>query len=142
MKNTIKQIEAVILFVLALPLTSVAQDQLGVGLVGPVEANQVAKVTLKSAKSYENPFMEVALDAVVNQPDGKQVKVPMYWDGDEDWKLRYASPQTGVHTFLTTCSDVSNTGLHGIEGKIEVTPYKGGNPLLRHGPIRVSQNKL
>ena len=141
MKNTIKQIEAVILFVLALPLTSVAQDQSGVRLTGSVEANGVAEVTLKSAKSYENPFMEVALDAVVNQPDGKQVKVPMYWDGDEDWKLRYASPQTGVHTFLTTCSDVSNTGLHGIEGKIEVTPYKGGNPLLRHGPIRVSQNK-
>ncbi len=36
-----------------------------------VQANRVAQVTLKSSKTYANPFMEGDLDAIVTQPDGK-----------------------------------------------------------------------
>jgi hypothetical protein len=31
--------------------------------------------------------------------------------------------------------------LHGQEGILEVTPYEGENPLLRHGPLRISDNR-
>ena len=105
-----------------------------------VEANRVTQVTLTSSKAYNNPFMEVELDAVVTQPDGKELRVPMFWAGGKRWCLRYASNVTGLHTFRTECSDKTNAKLRYAEGKIKVVPYKGNNELCRHGPIQVSKN--
>ncbi|MCM4174011.1 DUF4038 domain-containing protein [Arenibacter sp. TNZ] len=106
-----------------------------------VEANLVAEVTLISVKTYTNPFTDVALSAVVTQPNGKMLKVPMFWAGDEQWSLRYASDILGEHTFKTECSDTKNKKLHGIKGKITVTSYNGNNPLYQHGPIRIASDK-
>jgi len=105
-----------------------------------VQANRVAEVTLHSAKTYQNPFVDIELDAVVTQPDGKKLRVPMFWAGGSRWCLRYASNVTGLHTFRTECSDTTNPKLHGVEGNIQVKPYTGKNPLYHHGPIHVSKN--
>ena len=40
-----------------------------------VQANRVAQVTLKSSKTYNNPFVEVEPDAVVTRPDGNEMRV-------------------------------------------------------------------
>jgi hypothetical protein len=107
-----------------------------------VEANRVKEISLFSAKDYSNPFMEVELDAVVTRPDGKQLRVPAFWAGGKDWKFRYASEQTGTHAWRTEVKkDASDAGLHGITGTIEVTSATGDNPLYKHGPLRVSENK-
>jgi hypothetical protein len=106
-----------------------------------VEANQVKEIPLVSSKPYANPFMEVELDAVVTRPDGKQLRVPAFWAGGNDWKFRYASELTGTHSWKTACKDASNSGLHGISGTIEVVPSTSDNPLYKHGPVRVSENK-
>jgi hypothetical protein len=105
-----------------------------------VEANQVMEVSLVSSKPYANPFMEVELDAVVTRPDGKQLRVPAFWAGGNDWKFRYASELTGIHSWKTECKDATNTGLNGVSGKIEVVPSTSDNPLYKHGPVRVSEN--
>jgi hypothetical protein len=104
-----------------------------------VEANQVKEISLVSSKPYANPFMEVELDAVVTRPDGKQLRVPAFWAGGNDWKFRYASELTGTHSWKTECKDAKNTGLHGISGIIEVIPSTSDNPLYKHGPVRVSR---
>ncbi len=106
-----------------------------------IQANRVAEITLDSAITYENPFVDIELDAVVTQPDGKRLRIPMFWAGGNRWCLRYASNAAGLHTFRTECSDTANATLHGIEGKIEVVSYRGQNPLYRHGPIQVAEDK-
>jgi hypothetical protein len=106
-----------------------------------VEANRIAEMALVSAKMYKNPFVEIELNAVVTQPDGTKLTVPMFWAGGNRWCLRYASSVAGVHTFRTECSDNTNAKLHGVEGKIEVTAYKGQNHLYRHGQIRVAKDQ-
>ena len=103
-------------------------------------ANCVAEVSLTSGKTYQNPFMEVSLDAIVTAPDGQQFKVPAFWAGGREWKFRYASGQPGIYSYRTACSDTENSKLHGVEGKIEIVPYNGGSPLYRHGPIRVAND--
>ena len=115
--------------------------ELAAEAVQKVEANRVAEVALVSGKTYKNPFVEIELNAVVTQPDGNKLRVPMFWAGGNRWCLRYASTTVGVHTFRTECSDNTNAKLHGVEGKIEVAAYKGENPLYRHGPIRVAKDK-
>ncbi len=106
-----------------------------------VEANQVAEVALVSGKAYANPFLDAELDVVVTQPDGTQLRVPGFWAGDSDWRFRYASNQTGVHTWRTECSDTTDTGLHGATGSITVTASTSTNPLFLHGPVRVAADQ-
>ncbi len=114
--------------------------ELAAEAVQKVEANRVAEVVLVSGKTYKNPFVEIELNAVVTQPDGNKLRVPMFWAGGNRWCLRYASTTVGVHTFRTECSDNTNAKLHGVEGKIKVSAYKGKNSLYRHGQLKVSEN--
>ena len=106
-----------------------------------VQANCVTEVTLTTERTYPNPFMEITLDALITAPDGRQFKVPAFWAGGNAWRFRYASGSIGTHTYRTECSDTTNSRLHGVEGKIEVVPYAGDNPLYRHGPIRVARDQ-
>ena len=121
----------------ALLLTSLAT--LRAAEVARTEANRVKEVSLVSAKTYANPFTEVTLDAVVTGPDGTQLRVPAFWAGGNDWRFRYASGQLGSHSWRTACSDAGNPGLHGVTGTIVVVPYKGTNPLYRHGPVGIAK---
>ena len=106
-----------------------------------VEANCLAEIACLSEKTYENPFVEVELDAIITGPDQAQVRVPAFWAGGNRWCFRYASSVPGVYAWKLDCSDVSNSGLHGKVGKIEVIPYRAMNVLYRHGPIRVAKDR-
>ena len=105
-----------------------------------VEANCVTEVALTADVSCSNPFKEITLDAIVTTPGGQRMKVPAFWSGGNEWRFRYASGALGIHTFRTECPDSSGAKLHGVEGIIEVVPYRGENPLYRHSPIRVAKD--
>jgi len=103
--------------------------------------NCVVEWSFSSKKEYTDPFNEVELSAVFVEPDGVEKVVPAFWAGGNFWCTRYASHKVGRHHFHTICSDKSNSDLHDQEGIVEVIPYKGENPLLKHGPLRVSQDR-
>ena len=94
-----------------------------------------------SGRAYADPFNEIEVDAVFTGPDGEEQRVPAFWAGENVWRVRYASPKVGVHTYRTECTDASNADLHGQAGELEVQPYGGDNPLLKHGPLRVSGSR-
>lgn len=110
----------------------------GAGLTVTTQANCVAEVTLTSDRTYPNPFHDAIVDSVVTAPDGRSFRVPAFWAGGNRWRFRYASGSVGMHSYRTECSDTANPRLQGVEGKIEVIPYRGENRLYRHGPIRVA----
>lgn len=94
-----------------------------------------------SAETYVAPSNEIELDAVFTDPDGQEKRVPAFWGGGNVWRVRYASPKLGRHRYRTECTDAGNRDLHGQEGELEVQPYQGDNPLLKHGPLRVCQSR-
>ncbi len=106
-----------------------------------IEANRMAEVSFTSAKDYADPFNHVTLDAVFTTPDGRLLRMPAFWAGAGSWRVRYASPVVGRHTYRTECSDTANAALHGVSGEIEVRPYGGDNPLFRHGPARIADDR-
>jgi hypothetical protein len=106
-----------------------------------VKQNHVREWTFTSGRGYDDPFNNVELNALFTMPDGAQRLVPAFWAGRNTWGVRYASPQPGVHRYRTICSDEGNSDLHGQEGAVEVVPYDGSNPLLRHGPLRVAADR-
>lgn len=105
-----------------------------------VEANRMVEFTFESVTTYQDPFNEVTLDAVFTDPAGVRRRVPAFWAGGATWRVRYASPVTGVHRFQTECSDTRNAGLHGVRGEVTITTYTGDNPLFHHGPVRVADD--
>jgi hypothetical protein len=101
-----------------------------------VEANRAAEVRLEARNRHDDPFNELAVDAVFTDPRGKVLRVPAFWAGGTAWKVRYSSPVAGLLRFRTEASDAADGGLHGVEGTVEVVPYGGSNPLFIHGGPR------
>ena len=103
--------------------------------------NQTAEWSFASSKAYNDPFNELELSARFIHEGGEEKLVPASWTGGKNWRVRFSSPLTGRWRFQTVCSDASDAGLHGRAGDFTVTPYKGGNPLYRHGPIQIAADK-
>ena len=47
------------------------------------------EIELKSAKTYENPFEDVDIEAVFTLGN-KTITFPGFWDGGEVWRARFA----------------------------------------------------
>lgn len=94
-----------------------------------------------SVKQYSDPFNQVELDVAYRLPSGLQHRVPAFWAGGSEWRVRYAPPATGTYKFRTVCSDTSNTDLHGRTGSLEVEPYTGGNLLYSNGAPQIAPDK-
>jgi len=103
--------------------------------------NCASEWSFASGKTYSDPFNQVELDVLFTGPDGRAWKVPAFWSGEREWRVRFAPPLVGRYTYRTLCSDTSNPDLHGQEGVLEVSPYEGQNPLLKHGPLRVASDR-
>jgi hypothetical protein len=103
-----------------------------------VSQNCIAEVSVASGRSYADPSNELTLDFVFTDPEGEEKTVPAFWAGENTWRVRYSSAKVGTHRYRSTCSDASNTDLHGQEGTLEVTPYEGADSLLRRGHLQVA----
>jgi len=102
--------------------------------------NQSVEWSFQSAKDYADPFNDVSLDVVITDDKGKVWKVPAFWAGGAEWRVRFAPPHPGSYNYRTLCSDVGNEGLHDVLGVLKAGEYEGDNPLLRHGFPRVADD--
>ncbi len=125
-----------LVFCVRLPLVTIAAQP-----IPETEANVLTEISFTASTAHRDPFNDLTLDVIFTDPGGTESRVPAFWAGEKVWKVRYASPVLGLHSFRSDCSDPTDTGLHGITGKIEVKPYTGQNPLLLHGPLRVATDK-
>src|SRR5438477_12633169 len=69
--------------------------------------------TFESSVSYPNAPQEASLQAVFVSPSGETHRIYGFWDGGNAWRIRFAPNQAGKWTYKTTCSDQTNSGLHG-----------------------------
>jgi hypothetical protein len=103
--------------------------------------NMVSEWAYVSTKQYKDPFNEIELDVVFTDSQKRSLKVPAYWAGGSEWRVRFAPPAPGEYQIRTVCSDAANADLHGQTGTLQAEPYTGGNPLLQHGRLRVSASR-
>jgi len=96
--------------------------------------------SIDSRKAYADPFNDVDVDVVFSR--GKQSwRVPTFWHGGNRWTVRFAPPEPGEYAFHLESTDRRNADLNGHGGRVTITAYRGLNPLLRHGMLRVSANR-
>lgn len=99
---------------------------------------QPHEITLTSSVAYspQDAWRTVQLNASFTDGSGAALLGVGYWDGGTSWKLRFAPPSAGEWKWHTSCSDVTNSGLHGASGSFTAAAYSGTNPLYQHGILR------
>jgi hypothetical protein len=98
----------------------------------------VTEWSYSTAKAYSDPFNQVELDVLIIDSQGGQQRVPAFWAGENNWRIRYAPHAIGKFACRTICNDTNNPDLHDQQSILEVAAYAGNNSLYRHGPVRVA----
>lgn len=87
----------------------------------------------RSGASHDFPF-DVDFSAVFHGPDGRELVVPGFYDGDGIWKVRFSPTATGEWTFETRSTDADLDAIRG--DPIQCTPNE--NPAV-HGGLLVDR---
>ena len=84
---------------------------------------ELLEMTLAINASYSNPYdtREVTLDGLFLGPDGGEMLVPGFWDGEDAWRIRFTPSQVGEWRYQITVTDEHGTSLP-QEGSFTVTP--------------------
>ena len=95
------------------------------------------------ANIHKDPFNDLEVDALVDEPGGVMHRVPCFWAGGNQWKLRFSPRVPGEHRFRVEVTKGEDDLLSSYSGIIiarEITAYDGDNLLLRRGALRLSEN--
>ena len=97
-------------------------------------------IILHSGTAYRNPYADVEIDAVFTHEDGDEIFLYGFWNGGDEWRIRFAPTKTGRWNYVVRCSDADNKTLNGAEGSLLAVANDGTTALDRHGFVRVSEN--
>lgn len=90
----------------------------------------VFEINLTTNNTYKNPFKEVSLQATFSSPTGHTIKVNGFYDGENNWKIRFVPDEVGLWTAVTASSDPE---LNNIDILLKSTD-KGLHDFLRADP--------
>ena len=96
------------------------------------------EIGLHSTKNYENPFLDVEIEAVFTHEDGGVISLPGFWNGGNEWKVRFTAERPGQWRYRITCSDQDNVSLT-AEGTLDAEECEPGTELERHGPVTIPE---
>jgi Protein of unknown function (DUF4038)/Domain of unknown function (DUF5060) len=116
------------------------QAQTAAAVVRMAEQYEPIEWGYTSQKAYNDPFNEIDVDVVFTNDAGRQWRVPTFWAGGNEWRVRFAPPLPGNYKYHVESTDKNNADLNGHEEMLRAEPYRGANPLLMHGPLKVSAN--
>lgn len=96
------------------------------------------EIVLHSTKTYENPFLDVDIDAVFTHEDGTVITLPGFWNGGNEWKVRFSPDRPGTWTCRVTCSDADNASLS-AEETVEAVRGEAKTALEEHGYVTIPE---
>ena len=103
--------------------------------------NKAVEWGYTSGRRYADPFNQVELDVIFTDPHSHEWRVPAYWAGEDEWRVRFAPREAGEYAYRTVCTDEANPDLHDQRGTLIAAPYQGDHVLWKHGPLGVSQSQ-
>src|SRR3989344_2832276 len=103
------------------------QGETGVDCGGPCAACSIQtelglyelyEISLTDSQSYSNPYTQASVSATFTgtsgNAQGKTMTVKGFWDGGDNWKVRFAPSYTGAWSYSTSSSDSGLSGKSGI----------------------------
>lgn len=89
-----------------------------------------------SIKEISEAEMDVTFK---NRSTGTELTMPAFWDGDKDWKVRFAPTQCGIWDFTSKATG-ADLGLDGKTGTVACNAYKGDLDIYKHGFVKTQEN--
>ncbi len=83
---------------------------------------------------------DVELDVTfMNRSTGTTMVMPGFWDGEKDWKVRFAPTECGIWDF-TTKTTGEDIGINDIKGTLACNSYKGDLAIYKHGFVKTEKD--
>lgn len=83
-------------------------------------------VVLTASGSSGNPYVDLAAEAVVIGPEGRRLRVPLFWDGGSRWRLRVSPDRAGAWRWTVASADA---GLNGRTGEFTAVAGRAAGDL-------------
>ncbi|WP_231390065.1 DUF5060 domain-containing protein [Sphingobacterium pedocola] len=96
-------------------------------------------IPLTSDKVYGNPFLDVMVDAIFTHESGQQIAIPGFWNGGNQWIVRFSPNQLGKWTYSIRSNDSANVAL-AKAGDLLAVANHGSTELDRRGFVQLSSN--
>ena len=122
---------------LFMSLSGVCAASSGAESSDKVEVWRRTDIILTSNKEYKNAYADVDIDAVFTHEDGTSIHLYGFWNGKNEWRVRFSPTKTGVWNYVISCSDTDNASLHNVKGSILATENTGNTDIDKHGFIKV-----
>jgi hypothetical protein len=81
---------------------------------------RAVELTFLSGQSYANPYTDVEISVSFRHESGAEIVRPGFWDGENRWKVRFASPLKAGNWQWQSVSAPRDPGLHGRHGVLQV----------------------
>lgn len=98
-------------------------------------------IVLHASESYGDPIEDVEVVAEFAGPSGQSFQVNAFWNGDQEYRIRFAPNEIGSWSFCTVATEEDDTGLHAVCGELDANPYWGENEFGQRGWPIVSENQ-
>src|SRR5687768_16510534 len=136
-RGPLSGVQAGIVLLLLLVATPVSQ---AANQTAPSQTERMFEWTCDTQNSYADPFNDVEVDVVFSRA-GQVWRVPAFWRGGQKWTVRFAPPSPGEYHYYVQVRERKGIKASGQRAHVVITPYRGHNPLLRHGPLKIAENK-
>ncbi len=99
-------------------------------------AVDISFTATKIVKNITSTELDVTF---TNRSTGTTLKMPGFWDGSKDWKVRFAPTECGIWDYqtVTTGEDI---GISGIKGTLASNAYKGDLEIYKRGFVKTVPN--
>ena len=74
-----------------------------------------------------------------NRETGTKLTLPGFWDGDDNFKIRFAPTEYGIWDYVTRCAE--DETLAGKTGTVAANQYKGDLAIYKHGFVTTNGTK-
>ena len=112
----------------------------GMNVSPPTQGMQyrILEIDVESDAAIETP-LEVELTGTFTGPDGIQLAIAGFWDGGNNWKLRFKPLLAGEWQYAIKATHLS---LPELSGTLQIAPAQGSSLLEKHGGIlKVSESR-
>ena len=97
-----------------------------------------AEIVLQSDEQYENPYCDVNVMGTFEHESGERHRIPGFWSGADEWRVRFAPPKTG--TWEWSVSSDNDDGGFERTGVLDVSRSSGDSSIHTHGFLRVDDD--
>lgn len=94
------------------------------------------EIDFTSSKDFENVLYQLKdFHADFISPTGRQISINGFWNGGNNFKIRFSPDELGRWTYRTVCSDTLNPGLHHQTGTFNCIKNNNDFDIYQRGTI-------